>query len=836
MTGKPVNSFLFLVIKSPHMQILPLTGEWTFRHLPTGDWLTASVPGCVHLDLLRLGKIPDPFYADQELQAQWVAASDWEYCRKFTLDPGIFSGHRLFLSCDGLDTLAEVRLNGRLLGRTDNMFRPYRWEIGLQLLSGENELSITFHSPISAAAALQAKAPLIGGSESLAGHTYLRKAAYQFGWDWAPTLPTLGVWRDVRIEGYRDARFRDIHLRQEHLPEGVMISAVATLERWGSQSLKVEMTITAPDGSTLRTGAAALESRISLSQRVEKPELWWPNGYGGQPLYKVDLRLEGDEILDQREFTLGLRQLELRQEPDQNGRSFTFMVNGLPIFAKGSNWVPPDVFPSRVTPDRLEVLIASAAAAHQNMLRIWGGGYYEENAFYELCDRYGILVWHDFMFACGIYPFTDPAFQDNVTTEITAAIRRLRHHACLALWCGNNEMEWGWVSWGWDRPENQELKAAYERFFYTVLPEICAREDPDHPYWPSSPSSGVPFDDPNGVRQGDAHYWDVWHGRLPFNAYKTQYPRFMSEFGFQSLPPLATVSEYAPTSAWNLTSYIMDFHQRSPVGNGLIASQLANLFQIPSDFPSMVYLSMVLQAEGIRMGVEHWRRHNDRVSGTLYWQLNDTWPGSSWSSIDYYGRWKALHYAACRFFAPVLLSADVVGRSVDLYLINDQPSPCEGRMEWSLETISGKTIQSDQQEVSITPLSRQCLLHLDFSDPCDQENERKLVFVYRLFVADSLLSQSVLPFVPDKHLRLEDPALFAITRQNGDQLEVELTACSLARFVELSFEDADVIFSDNYFDLPAGHSRIITCPLPPSWDLNHARASLRLRSLYDSFH
>ena len=335
------------------------------------------------------------------------------------------------------------------------------------------------------------------------------------------------------------------------------------------------------------------------------------------------------------------------------GRSFTFVVNGQPIFAKGSNWIPADSFPTRITDAYLEELIKAAANTHQNMLRVWGGGFYEEERFYDLCDRYGILVWQDFIFACSLYPFNDPEFVENLRVESLENIRRLRHRASLALWCGNNEMEWGWVDWGWKGTEYDDIKKAYDQFFHHTLPEWCAAEDPDHAYWPSSPSSDMPFENPNGQEQGDAHYWDVWHGGQPFTAYRSQYPRFMSEFGFQALPPLDTIRTYAEEADWNMTSYIMECHQKNNRGNALMVNQMLDAFRLPKDFESLVYLSLVLQAEGIRYGVEHWRRHPRRVSGILYWQLNDCWPVASWASLDYFGRWKALHYAARRFFCPL---------------------------------------------------------------------------------------------------------------------------------------------------------------------------------------
>jgi len=539
--------------------------------------------------------------------------------------------------------------------------------------------------------------------------------------------------------------------------------------------------------------------------------------------------------LDQRRVQVGLRTIELRQKQDQWGRSFVFVVNGVPILCKGSNWIPADSFPTRITDEYLENLIRCAAETHQNMLRVWGGGFYEEERFYDLCDRYGILVWQDFIFSCSIYPLEDPDFLENVRMELVQNIRRLRHRASLALWCGNNEMEEGWVAWHWNRPELQDLKAAYDRFFHHTLPAWCQAEDPDHTYWPSSPSSDTPFIDPNGQRQGDTHYWDVWHKRQPFTAYRDQYPRFMSEFGFQALPPLATIHTYADQADWNMTSYIMEQHQKNASGNSLMVGQMLDTFRLPKDFPSLVYLSMALQAEGIRYGVEHWRRHPDRVAGILYWQLNDCWPVASWSSLDYFGRWKALHYAARRFYAPLMLSIEDKTPEQSVYVSNDWLEPWEGAVHWSLETLDGKVLTSGQAPVKVAPQASTLVCKLDFSDQITDGNLRKLVFIAELWQADQFVTRQTTFFVPIKHLSLTDPAITANLHAEKDQLTFELTSHSLALLVEVSLMGADVVFSDNYFNLPAGRTAQISCPIPVGLTLSRAQKELHIRSIYDSF-
>jgi beta-mannosidase len=568
---------------------------------------------------------------------------------------------------------------------------------------------------------------------------------------------------------------------------------------------------------------------------IPNPQLWWPNGYGAQPLYRTSVELHhADTVLEQREYQLGLRTLELRQQPDEWGRSFTFVVNGQPIFAKGSNWIPADSFPTRISDAYLEGLIRDAAETHQNMLRVWGGGLYEEERFYDLCDRYGILVWQDFIFSCSIYPLNDADFVENIRLEVVENIRRLRHRASLALWCGNNEMEWGWVDWGWIGPEHQDLKAAYDEFFHHTLPAWCGTEDPDRDYWPSSPSSGTPFEDPNGQQQGNTHYWDVWHRRKPFTAYRDQFPRFMSEFGFQALPPLATIRTYADEADWNMTSYVMEQHQKHESGNALIVAQMLDTFRMPKDFQALVYLSLVLQAEGIRYGVEHWRRHPRRVSGTLYWQLNDCWPVASWSSLDYFGRWKALHYAARRFYAPLLLSIEDKPTEQDVYVTSDLRETWEGSVRWSLETLDGEVLEAGEEPVKATPFDVTPVCRLDFSDRLNDDLRRELVFIAELWQG-GIQSRQTAFFVPTKHLNLTEPGISAQLSVEQGQIRIELTSHSLARLVECALEGAEIVFSDNYFDLPAGRTVSISAPLPAGWTPSHAQEALKIRSVYDSY-
>jgi beta-mannosidase len=818
------------------------SAQWSFRQAGTAAWLPGSVPGGVHTDLMAANRIPDPFYGDNELKVQWVAEKDWEYKCLFRAPLEVAAAKHLYLVADGLDTFAGVHLNGIPVGSAENMFRQYRWNVSGLVREGQNELAIEFPSVVNYCAARNNEKPLSTHNMSLPGGMFVRKAPCHFGWDWGPKLPPIGVWRDLRLEGYNAARLDDIHLRQEHAKKGVTISAMVNAEIWETGPLFVRMRVNSPNGKKVLTSEKALSGKpVDLSVLVKNPQLWWPNGYGDQPLYSVEIEILSEAgVEDRQKFQIGLRTIELLRAPDQWGESFTFIVNGVPVFMKGSDWIPADSFPTRLSEAHYEHLIRSAAEAHQNMLRVWGGGFYEDERFYNLCDRYGILLWHDFMFACYIYPHDEEAFLANLALEVEYNVKRLRHRACLALWCGNNEMEQGWVDWGWANP-NDPLRSlerqAYEKFFYHTLPDWVNMFDPDHAYWPSSASSNTPMENPNGQERGDMHYWDVWHGRKPFTAYRTTYPRFMSEFGFQSLPPIETVKTYAAEADWNMTSYIMEHHQRSGNGNGLMVGQMTDTFRLPRNFQMLTYVSMLLQAEGIRYGVEHWRRNKNRVSGTLYWQLNDCWPVASWASLDYFGRWKALHYSARRFYAPVLLSIEDKDTLMDLHVTSDVNVNWVGEVRWLLMTIGGETLKSGKTEVALEPLASMKVLGLDFTQDVSgsADRRREIILVAELYQGEHRISTALATFAPNKHLELANPRLDVQVVKQGKQANILVTARSLARFVELKLTGVDVVFSDNYFDVPAGWTVAVTCPIPAGWTLQKVRKALQAISLYDSF-
>jgi len=839
-----------------------LDGRWSMRECGTVDWLPARVPGGVHPDLLAAGRIPDPFLSDEELRVQWVAERDWEYRRTFVPEATVAAAECQEIVFDGLDTLAEVELNGKPLGRADNMFRAWRWEVTGRLLPGENEIRVVFRSPTREAASRDAIRHLITAGDQLPGAPYLRKAPCHFGWDWGVKLPNVGLWQGVRVEGWSRARLADVALSQTvengRATVRARILAVSTppgLESAGM--LEALLRVEHPDGridvararlAAVATAADAKRERLAegdaaggdlgadLEIEIPDPQLWWPNGLGAQPLYRVDVELfDGERRLDGQSVRMGLRTIELRRDADEWGESFRFVVNGVPIFARGSNWIPADAFPGRIDPARLETLLVAAARANHNMVRVWGGGYYEVEAFYDACDRLGLLVWQDFMFACSVYPLNDAGFLANVRAEVSAQVRRLRHRTCLALWCGNNEMERGWARWGWDRPDTQDLKAAYLEFFGQTLPTWVAADDTATAYWPSSPSSGRPLEAAIGPRSGDEHEWRVWHGLEPVATYAGEPFRFVSEFGFESLPAETTIEEFAPDPAdWTLGSPVLDHHQRCEGGNARILYYLACQFRLPHDFSDLVYLSQVLQAEAMRVGVEHWRRERDRCGGALYWQLDDCWPVSSWSSIDYYGRWKALHYAARRFFEPVLASCSVEGDEAMVHVTSDLASGWRGRVRWTLEDLDGRASAAGERDVVIAGPGT---LRLEaVSIPAGIDRRRATVLITELLQGDARRALVTTLFVPDKHLALKRPGISrSFSRApGGGRACVTLRSDVLARWAELSLDGADVVFDDNYVDLPAGRDVAIGFDPPPGWDMDRIEAAFRIRSIADT--
>ncbi len=791
------------------MNTFSLNGSWILD-IPGTEYTSvpAEVPGSVYHDLLREGLIDDPFYRDNENRALPLMDHDFIYHRTFSVPEEILACGRIYLRFEGLDTLAEVSLNGTVLGHADNMHRIWEWEVWEHIRTGENELSVRFSSPTRFIRRAYAESRADGSSDAMVGFPLLRKAHCMFGWDWGPRLPDAGIWRSVSLIGVSVGRIRDVRILQEHDREGVLLHLrTSFLDKPNHQS-EVVIHVTAPDGREFAGEGTDCTIRIS------SPMLWWPSGYGEQPLYKVEVFLINRSTLtDTWSCRIGLRTLTVARHKDAWGESFAHCVNGVEIFAMGADYIPEDNLLPRVTPERTRRLLEDAKAANMNTIRVWGGGYYPDDAFYDICDELGLLVWQDFMFACAVYNLTD-SFEANIRAEFLDNIRRLRHHASLALWCGNNEME-DFVKQGqWVSSDRQ--RADYIKMYEYILPSILKEEDPQRFYWPASPSSGGSFDFPQDPDRGDVHYWQVWHGLKPFTDYRNHFFRYVSEFGFQSFPCMKTIESFTEPGDRNPFSYVMEKHQRNASANGRIVSYISQMYLYPKDLDTLVYASQLLQAQAMQYGVEHWRRNRGRCMGAIIWQLNDCWPVASWSSIDYYGRWKALHYAARRFFAPVLLSCHeegilsqdtnvnaepfVLRKSARLNLSNETLQPFRGRALWALRKPDGSVIESGGEEIEAAPLSAVWLPEQKFPEA----NPFETVYTYVLEDENGrILSNGSVLFCPPKHFRFADPELSA--RIEDD--EIVVTASAYARSVEIRCS-ADTVLSDNFFDMTPGERRV----------------------------
>lgn len=853
------------------MKRLTLNGGWEMKECAKTEWLPAAVPGSVYQDLLQAGKMEDPFYRDNEDAALRLMDADYEYRRTFGVDAELLSADRVRLVCEGLDTLATVRLNGRLAGETNNMHRTHEFAVKELLVEGTNAIDITFASPNRYAEEKHRENPLWGVGEAVPGYPHLRKGHSMFGWDWGPQLPDAGIWRSIGLIGVSGARLDDVYVSQQHELGSVKLTVAVSAEvvSAAGEGAAAVVTLTAPDGLRFQTesvlgepvtepvqsaygfaseigvaSSAATDlpvvrtARTKLSLTVTEPKLWWPNGYGEQPLYGLEVRLIGRDgaMLDARTKNIGLRTLKVRREKDEWGESFEFAVNGVSVFAQGANYIPEDNLLGRVTPARTEQLLRDCVEANFNCIRVWGGGLYPSDHFYDLCDRLGLLVWQDFMFACGVYDLSEGDFAANIRAEAEDNVKRLRHHASLALWCGNNEMEWGWVEWSF--PGTPKLKADYIRQFEVLLPEVLRRYDPDRCYWPASPSSGGGFDKPNDQNRGDVHYWEVWHGLKPFTEYRKFHFRFCSEFGFQSFPSLKTVETYTLPEDRNIFSYVMEKHQKNGSANGKILYYISDNFLYPKDFESMIYASQVLQAEAIKYGVEHWRRNRGRCMGSTYWQLNDCWPVASWSSIDYCGRWKALHYFAKRFYAPVLASACEEGTGAALHVTNETLNPVSGTMRWALRDNEGKVLREGAEAVEIPALSAVCVNELDFAGELAGNALRRtyLEFALEAGTGGQILSEGTVLFTKAKHFEWRNPDLQVRVEEQADAYLIEVTAGAYAKYVCLDLRHADARFNDNFFDLAPGRTFVVTAPkrtLSKPLDLETFSAELCVRSIYD---
>ena len=799
-----------------------------------GEQLPAQVPGSVYNDLLTNGRMEDPYYRDNELKALALMDRDYTYVCHFDVSGDMLESEEVVLHFDGIDTIADVYLNGHHLGYCENMHRIWEYSVKKYLKPQDNELKVELHSPTKFVQEAYEKAPIEGSSDAMRGFPRLRKAHYMFGWDWGPRLPDAGIWRSVKLLGITTARIDSVYITQMHQPGVVGLDIAVDIIKAKKKKAKhfkekdgldYRVTVTDPDGDSSVYEQAPQEICIL------KPQLWWPNGFGAQPLYTVKVELlQQENVLDVWEKRIGLRTVTVSRQKDQWGEEFTHMVNGVKIFAMGADYIPEDNILARCNAKRTYQLLSQAKAANHNCVRVWGGGYYPEDWFYDACDELGLLVWQDFMFACAVYELT-PAFEANVKAEFIDNIKRIRHHASLGLWCGNNENEAFVKSEEWVTHISQ--KAQYVMLHEYIMPKILKEYDPNTFYWPSSPSSGGSFDDPGDENRGDVHYWDVWHGNKPITEYRKFFFRYLSEFGFQSFPSLPTCESFTELQDRNIFSYVMEKHQRNASANGKIMNYMEQTFLYPTSFDTLLYASQLLQAEAIRYGVEHFRRHRGRCMGTVVWQLNDCWPVASWSSVDYYGRWKALHYYEKRFFAPLLLSCAEEGvltqntnpnaqpydmiKSIHLNLSNETMEERTVTVSWELRDASAAVIKGDSKELTVAPLDVTWMDKVELAEADIYNN----YVSFRMEENGKVLSSGSVIFTTPKYFRYQDPKL-QVREKEG---YVVVTAQAYARSIEIHNADDTLLLEDNYFDMDGGERRVKI--------ISGNTEGLKARSVYD---
>lgn len=789
----------------PDITAIDLSGIWQLCALEGGHAAPMAVPGDVHSALLAAGIIPDPYVGRNEGGVRWVAEVDWAMERTFLVQPDMLEA-AWYLDIGSIDTVASVYVNGKLVQDTDNCFRRYRPDVTQALKAGENLVRVVIHSAIAAGAARQADQPFFvpwhEGNSPVANGNMLRKPQCHFGWDWNLAIAPLGIYEPIVLRKLEIARIEHVTTRQFHHADGAVdLYVTATFHADEPGILPVHFSL---DGERVRLdiGVNAGETVLTHLFHVEQPGLWWPAGSGGQPLSRLVVETPTETVTR----TVGFRQVELLTDRDEAGSRFAFRVNGCEIFCRGANWIPADALFSRVTREGTRALLQSAVDANMNMIRVWGGGFYEADWFYDLCDEMGLMVWQDFMFACNLYPST-PDFLDNVAAEVDYQVRRLSSHPSIVLWCGDNELVGALTWFDASRKDRDRYLVSYDRLNRAI--ELALKKAaPGTIWWPSSPSSGaLDFGDAwHADGSGDMHYWSVWHENKPFEDYRNVRPRFCSEFGFQSYTSMPAIRTFAGDGDLNIAAPVMEWHQKNAGGNERIAATMFRNFRFPKDFPGFVYLSQVQQGLAIRTAVEYWRSLKPHCMGTLYWQLNDTWPVASWSSLDHGGGWKAMHYMVRRFFQPVAVAAipSKDGRRLDVSMVNDTGAPVEIAFSSWLVTLAGESSPFRDATGTCGAERAERLLSIEAADLADDT----LMF-WRFEASNGMRGEGHHAPVPYKALDLLPSGLKvrAMQREDG-AFEVAVSAARLALHVMVE-ADAAGRWSDNAFDLLAGQERVL---------------------------
>jgi Beta-galactosidase/beta-glucuronidase len=824
---------------------ISLNGTWDWCEAPDGEWRNGQVPGSVLTDMMADGSIEDPYWRTNECKTRELFRKDYQYRKIFEIQEEFFLQEEQYLVFEGIDTIADIYLNTELLSSVKDMHRTYRFEVKNKLKKS-NCLEIYFHSPIAYIEKAHKEGDIFYASTGcMQGNGALRKAHYMFGWDWGSQLPDAGIFRNVYLSGYKTAKLEDVRIRQLHKTGKVKLSIETKLKHYEEDALLLKYVITAPNGEKLqeekKVDTAKQENNI-FSVMMDDPEIWWPNGYGEQPLYEVRVELSaGEKLLDIWQRRIGLRTVTVCTEQDEWGNQFAFVVNGQKIFAMGANYIPEDNVIGHLSKERSKRLIYDCARANFNCIRIWGGGYYPEDYVYDACDQYGILVWQDLMFACNVYDLNDE-FEANILAETADNVSRIRHHACLALWCGNNEMEWGWRDWGRLEGHRPKYKADYIKIFEMLLPRIVKQSDDQTFYWLSSPSSGGSFDDPNDFNRGDNHYWEVWHSNKPFTEYRDFHFRFCSEFGFQSFPGKKTIDSFSLPEDQNIFSEVMESHQKNGLANTKIFSYISGYYKYPKDMESIAYISQILQLKAIQYGVEHWRRNWGRCMGAIYWQLNDCWPVASWASLDYYGRWKALHYGAKRFYSRFMASAcekEELSSDINYYIHNETFLQREAVLKVRLFDHKLNAIYETSQKITAAPFETRSILQMDFAEYLREDRDKNQIAAeYCLMENDQVISRGTNLFVKPKYFAFITPQYSVSITEENQYFLFQVSCDVYAGYVELYLEDEDVVFTDNYFDITSTDGvavRIDKAELKKEYSVKELERMLHIRSVADSF-
>ena len=808
--------------------VIEINKNWKLRQADQQTWMPATVPGCVHTDLLDNKKIEDPFYRTNEDKMQWIGEKDWEYSTNFNVENSFLSKDQLELVFQGLDTYADVYLNDKLILNADNMNRTWRVDCQSKLKAGNNSLRIYFHSVIIKGMELKKNAPLplfqFANNDQVDADKrislYVRKAGYHFGWDWGPRFVTAGIWRPVSLEAWNTAKIDGLQYSTKSIENNkAQMSAnieIQSLKKGKSNIiLSTNQKIVAQKEFDLVKGL----NKLSINFVIDNPKLWWSNGLGKANLYTFNCKLSvNNEATDEKEVTTGIRTLKVVNNKDQFGKSLYILLNGIPVFMKGANYIPSDNFSNRVTDSAYENTIKAAADANMNMLRLWGGGYFEKDIFYNLCDKYGILIWHDMLFACGTYP-ADDNFCASVTDEIKDNVKRIRNHPSIALWNGNNEVEVAFYQWGWKEKLPTEQQQIQEenmiKLFHKVIPSAIFSEDSTRYFHSTSPNTGY-----NNINEGmgDVHNWSVWHGKAAFETYNNNVGRFMSEYGFQSYPEMESVKQFTLPEDRTLESPVMEAHQRCMAdelkdkgyGNRLIKFYMDQYYKVPKDFESYLYVSQLLQAKGDKIAIESHRRNMPKCMGTLYWQINDCWPVASWSSIDSYGRWKALHYTVREVYKEQLISANIENGKFQVYLISDRLTPINGEIQLSLIDFRGKELWNKTVKTSVPANASILCFNMAESTLLASAVKNNCILKINLIENKNVLATNNFYFVPEKEMNLTKPKISVISISKENTITLTLMSDVLAKNVFITFAGITGIYNDNYFDLLPGIEKTIT--------------------------